>query len=37
MWYTYVDPSEIMMVEYHVGEGEPDEDEPAPKKPRKNA
>jgi len=37
MWYTYVDSSEIKMVEYHVGEGEPDEDEPTPKKPRRSA
>jgi hypothetical protein len=32
MWYSYVGPSEINMVEYHVGEGESDEDKPTPKR-----
>jgi len=32
MWRAYVDPNEINMVEYHVGEGLSEEDEPAPKK-----
>jgi len=31
MWYAYVDLSEIKLVEYHVGEGSSEEDEPAPK------
>jgi hypothetical protein len=37
MRYSYVNPSVIKMVEYHVDEGESDEDKPTPKRRRSGA
>jgi hypothetical protein len=37
MWYAYVESSEIKMEEYHVREGDSDEDKPTPKRHKSSA